>query len=363
MALGSKHVVLGVGLVAGLGVAGSAAVRPQPVALAQSSAVRLPHLSGTGHFVDELDVQSFQRGNIHTHSSRSDGDRPPEDVYRWYRDHGYNFVALTDHNQLTHPDEFKSFEKKGFTLIPGEEVTIYVGKVPVHVNGICTKHAIGNSKFDDVPTALAWAVGQVRAQGAVALINHPNFEWALKAKDLAAGRGAQLLEIWSGHPYVHPEGDETRPSEETIWEQALTAGETFAPAAVDDSHHYKPEDKEPAARPGRGWVYAFGSETKRGPICDALRAGRLYASNGGAFERIALGRAELAVWPAGEGTTIEFLGAGGALLATEHPAAGAKASYAPKGGEGFVRVRLTRGDGKRAWTRAYRVETEIHAER
>lgn len=37
------------------------------------------------------------RGNLHTHSTRSDGRHPPERVCRIYRDAGYDFLALTDH--------------------------------------------------------------------------------------------------------------------------------------------------------------------------------------------------------------------------------------------------------------------------
>jgi hypothetical protein len=362
MAIGKKHAAYGLGVAAfaallGVGL-GAARSQPAPEA-ARVAAFRPAHLAAVGHFREAFDVSAFQRGNLHGHSTRSDGNVPPEKVYAFYREHGYNFTSLTDHNQLTQPDEFKSQERKGFVLLPGEEVTIYVGKVPVHVNGVCTSHAIGNAKFEDIHTALGWAVKQVRAQDAMALINHPNFEWALQAGDLTYGRDAQLVEIWSAHPYVHSEGDATRPSEEAIWDQTLTDGLDFGPAAVDDSHHYKPEDKEPTARPGKGWVYTFGGETKRKPICDALRAGKLYASNGGVLTRIRVTREAITVWPEGEGGTVEFIGSGGRVLDTQTPAAGAEASYAAKGGEGYVRVRLTRPDGKKAWTRAYRVETDI----
>ena len=39
----------------------------------------------------------FFRGNIHTHSTRSDGRLPPSQVVAAYRDHGYDFLAITDH--------------------------------------------------------------------------------------------------------------------------------------------------------------------------------------------------------------------------------------------------------------------------
>ena len=39
----------------------------------------------------------FLRGNLHTHSDRSDGVLTPEEVCRRYRAEGYDFLALTDH--------------------------------------------------------------------------------------------------------------------------------------------------------------------------------------------------------------------------------------------------------------------------
>lgn len=39
----------------------------------------------------------FFRGNLHTHSTRSDGKLPPEVVCRWYQESGYDFLALSDH--------------------------------------------------------------------------------------------------------------------------------------------------------------------------------------------------------------------------------------------------------------------------
>jgi hypothetical protein len=40
------------------------------------------------------------RGNLHTHTLWSDGDGFPEVVAQWYRDAGYNFLSLSDHNVL-----------------------------------------------------------------------------------------------------------------------------------------------------------------------------------------------------------------------------------------------------------------------
>ncbi|HZS07725.1 MAG TPA: hypothetical protein VFD58_23010 [Blastocatellia bacterium] len=46
----------------------------------------------------------WYKGNTHTHTLNSDGDSTPDEVVRWYREHGYHFLVLTDHNYLTAVD-------------------------------------------------------------------------------------------------------------------------------------------------------------------------------------------------------------------------------------------------------------------
>src|SRR5262245_35808890 len=43
----------------------------------------------------------WYKGNTHTHTVNSDGDSTPVEVVRWYREHDYNFLVLSDHNYLT----------------------------------------------------------------------------------------------------------------------------------------------------------------------------------------------------------------------------------------------------------------------
>lgn len=37
------------------------------------------------------------KGNTHTHTTKSDGSKNPEEMVRKYKEEGYDFVALTDH--------------------------------------------------------------------------------------------------------------------------------------------------------------------------------------------------------------------------------------------------------------------------
>lgn len=47
------------------------------------------------------------KGNLQTQSYWSDGDLMPEDVLIWYREHGFHFVALSDHDRPQFGDRWK----------------------------------------------------------------------------------------------------------------------------------------------------------------------------------------------------------------------------------------------------------------
>ena len=80
----------------------------------------------------------WYKGNTHTHTLNSDGDSTPDDVVRWYREHGYQFLVLTDHNFVTSVDGLNALHgaDERFLVIRGEEVTSRSGDKPIHVNGL-----------------------------------------------------------------------------------------------------------------------------------------------------------------------------------------------------------------------------------
>ena len=41
--------------------------------------------------------ERWYKGNLHTHTTDSDGLKSPDDVKRLYKSLGYDFLALTDH--------------------------------------------------------------------------------------------------------------------------------------------------------------------------------------------------------------------------------------------------------------------------
>jgi hypothetical protein len=307
-----------------------------------------------------LDVSAFDRGNLHTHSIESDGDATPEEVYRFYRDHDYQFVALTDHNHFVDPKTYRWLEKPRFKIIAGEEITMSAEGKEIHVNALCIDHKILGGTFDTKKQALEHAIDLTARQGGVALINHPNFGAALDLGDLLdGGRHAALLEIWSGHPYVYSAGVDGRPSHEALWEAALSRGMTFAAVGVDDAHHFKaPPLSGKAAAPARAWIATYsepGAPVDVDATCDKIRRGAFYASSGARIERLRVQGSALDVWPADPGATVTFLGVSGRVLGKHRADETGRAHYELARGEPWVRARIDTPSGKRAWTQPFRV--------
>jgi hypothetical protein len=80
----------------------------------------------------------WYKGNTHTHTLNSDGDSTPDEVVKWYREHDYDFLVLTDHNFLTSVDGLNALHgaDEQFLVIKGEEVTDRFEKKDLHINGL-----------------------------------------------------------------------------------------------------------------------------------------------------------------------------------------------------------------------------------
>ena len=57
----------------------------------------------------------YWKGNLHTHTLWSDGDDFPEMVVDWYKQHGYQFLALTEHNVIAEGEKWVDAETNVLT--------------------------------------------------------------------------------------------------------------------------------------------------------------------------------------------------------------------------------------------------------
>jgi hypothetical protein len=293
----------------------------------------------------------WYKGNTHTHTLNSDGDSTPDEVARWYREHGYQFVVLTDHNFLTSVSGLNALHAadEKFLVIKGEEVTDRFGEAPIHINGLNVSERVAPQGGTSVSDVLQRNVDAIRKADGVPHINHPNFRWAITADDLKRVRNNRLFEIFNGHPQTNNVGGGGVPGLEEAWDAILSEGLLLYGIAVDDAHTFKNPGNPDVAGPGRGWVAVRAARLEARAVLEAMERGDFYASTG--VELSEYEATSSAIKIAVRATMfskyrIQFIGTGGRVL-SEH--AEASASYAIKGTEGYVRARVIESNGRMAW--------------
>jgi hypothetical protein len=292
----------------------------------------------------------WYKGNTHTHTLNSDGDSTPDEVTRWYREHRYHFLVLSDHNFLTSVAGLNAIHGADgkFLLIPGEEVTDRFEKKPLHVNGLNVRTLVEPQGGSSVADVLQRNVDAIRRAEGVPHINHPNFVWATAPADLEAVHDYRLFEIFNGHPEVNNLGGVDAPGLEEMWDRLLGAGKLVYGIAVDDAHHFKRPGEADASGPGRGWVMVRARALTVDAILGAMEAGQFYASTGVELEDVAITGTDMQVRVKAFGDAkfrIQFVGEGGRVL---QESGGLEATYR-FAGEKYVRARVLDSNGQKAW--------------
>ena len=293
------------------------------------------------------DTPVYRKGNLHTHSLWSDGDDFPEMIADWYKQHGYQFLALTDHNIIAEGEkwadaeanatrkqaiekyvhrfgrrwaEFRTASVKGkvqrqvrlkplrefrslleepgkFLLIPAEEITHSFAKRPIHMNGINLRDTVkpidGQDALETITVNLRQVADQSKKTGRImlAFLNHPNFGWGVRAEEMLLAPDLKYFEVFNGHPGVRNYGDATHASTERIWDitLALRLGKHGLPIvyglATDDAHRYH-EYGLGKVNPGRGWVMVKSPHLTAEGVVKGIAAGDFYASTGVLFDEI-----------------------------------------------------------------------------
>jgi hypothetical protein len=294
----------------------------------------------------------WYKGNTHTHTLNSDGDSTPDEVARWYREQGYSFLVLTDHNFLTSVDGLNALHgaDEKFLIIRGEEVSAGFDQKPLHVNGLNPARLIEPRGGENVVDVLQRNVSAIREAQGIPHINHPNFAWAITADELRQVNGYNLFEIFNGHPSVNNDGGGGIPGLEEVWDMLLSGGRVVYGIAVDDAHVFKRPWDPLAAKPGQGWVFVRAPRLDAASILDALDSGQFYSSTGVVLSDYQVTPRGITISVSERSTSkyrVRFTGKNGRVLAEtiQNPA-----TYEFRGDEDYVRGKVMESNGKLAWT-------------
>jgi predicted metal-dependent phosphoesterase TrpH len=227
---------------------------------------------------------SFWRGNIHTHSTRSDGVLEPEEVVLRHKAEGYDFLAMTDHfvGLFDYPlTDISAYADERFTTILGAE--LHTGAMDngeiwhILAVGLPTDFAPPDAPdFQPIaaPESAPALAQRARDAGAFVAIAHPDWSQMTLA-DAASIKSAHAVEVYNHGCFNGCD----RGYGFHIYERLLAAGRKLTLCATDDAHFFEPDHFG-------GWVVVKARENTAPALLSALKEGAYYASTGPEFHDV-----------------------------------------------------------------------------
>lgn len=290
----------------------------------------------------------FWRGNLHSHSTRSDGVLPPEEVCRRYRAEGYDFLALTDHfiGAYGYPIvDTVPFRGKGFTTILGAELhsgamangelwhILAVG-LPADFAPAQTPDFLPRQGQESGPEIAARAV----AAGAFVAIAHP--QWSgLTLADARSISAAHAVEVYNHGCATGCD----RPDGFAIADLLLTEGRRLSLIATDDAHFSEPDHFG-------GWVMVKAQENTPEALLQALKDGAFYSSQGPLLHDVRLEGDHVVIESSAVVSAVAIGHGTGAKAVHGHSMTRSEVPLARLNNSPWVRVAVIDAAGKRAWS-------------
>ena len=218
---------------------------------------------------------AFLKGGLHCHTTRSDGKGTPEETIQMHIEHGYDFLALTDH---------RFYNRKNF--IPGSDIIIVPGmefdNTIESQNGFRCFHTVCIGA-DDASNTYSQGerfesgkaknqeeyqpyLDRIHAAGNMTVYCHP--EWSsTPARYFENMKGNFAMEIWNSGCVIEDGMD----ANAAYWDELLGQGKKIFGVATDDGHQMYQHCN--------GWVMV-NAEKNIPSILSALSEGRFYSSCG-----------------------------------------------------------------------------------
>ena len=241
--------------------------------------------SGAERFSDAplLPSAGWYRGDLHMHTAHSDGHcqsqtgkQVPCPVFVTLHaaaGRGLDFVAVTDHNTISHYDALRELQPyfDRLLLIPGREITTFEGHANVYGSTEFLDFRVGSSSVPDMDSLLQ----RVGPGNSIVSINHPNAPsgevcmgcgWHPKSADM---RLVAAVEAVNG-------GAEEAPySGIPFWEKQLNAGYKVTAIGGSDNHDPDLALDQPGSV-GSPTTVVFASELSVDAILRGIRSGRVF---------------------------------------------------------------------------------------
>lgn len=225
---------------------------------------------------------NWYKGNLHTHTTLSDGAFSPKKTIELYKARGYDFLSLTDHRTYFKHDNLKDM---GVTLIPGTELDIceladnhtvhhFVGLQSDINSELPTEGPIKVDTSDDMTIdqkGKAFAK-HLMDQDMLCIYCHPSWS-RVETSDIKPimtmdGDRPFAIEVFN----TAAEHSGRVGHSELYWDQLLRNNIRCFGVATDDTHHMSDI--------GGGYVMVNAKSKSHNDIITSLKQGNFYASMG-----------------------------------------------------------------------------------
>ncbi|MEM7225263.1 MAG: CehA/McbA family metallohydrolase [Pseudomonadota bacterium] len=281
----------------------------------------------------------FYRGNLHTHSTNSDGDHPPHQVIDFYRDNGYHFLALTDHFLEMYGwkiSDTRDLRSEHFTTLIAAELhapATSLGEL-WHIKAIGLPLDFAKPVHGESGPEIARRASRA---GAFIGIVHPSW-YGLTVEDARQIPFANAVEIYNHGSAVEVD----RGSDWPFCDLLLNGGWRLTGYASDDAHHLTHDCLG-------GWVQVKAESLEPEALLEALKDGRYYSSQGPEIHdiRISNGDVTVACSPA---STIAISGRGSRSQHQRGTDLSEVTLPLKRFKDGYFRVTVTDAQNRKAWS-------------
>jgi len=288
---------------------------------------------------------NWYKGNIHCHSTNGrDGELSPYEVGKHYKDLGYDFLGISDHNIYTPVEEYNN----DLLGIPSCE---YTGDLYAHVLSIGSEKTVKpsvtpKSKVEDCLTEGVELINEV---GGIPVLCHPLWKWTWNAGTVKNINNWKHFEICNAGSDANSFPLPGFTPVDDIWDELLSDGHKIYGIASDDAHHYTQYSPRNLIA-GKGWIMTYAPELTIDSILRSFNTGGFYATTGIILRKYNITENKIDVdieVQDDEQCLFEFIGENGNVLKKE---ISRKSEYQFSGNEKYVRLRISSTSGFFAWT-------------
>ncbi len=217
------------------------------------------------------------KGNLHSHTTNSDGLPPPQERLNGYINQGYDFLCISDHYKITRIDTLNAPDD--FVLVQGAELH------PENPFGGQTHHFLAYNIHDDIDSknlSPQQVIDEVKQQNGSIWLAHPHWSAVNILRDTIPLQGLSGVEVFNTTCRCMGRGESS-----VHWDDWMDLiGRPIPALANDDSHALESDHRDTY----QAWNMVKVKERSAEAIINALENGCGYVTNGPEIQDIQLRR-------------------------------------------------------------------------